>query len=134
MKVMNGLVRTLEEDKRLYVFGCSIMWAILPICEWRCQDIGQVLLYEIIFFLSVFSSSEVLGKITSIWSKLPTAACWFREEMRGNCEANLLYVESNSDTTIWTPQAINHSQYSSPIEDPIEALNLIVEWKSQPIE
>lgn len=27
------------------------------------------------FCLSVFSSSEVLGKITSIRSKLPTAAC-----------------------------------------------------------
>ena len=25
MKVMNGLVITLEEDKRFYVFGCSIM-------------------------------------------------------------------------------------------------------------
>ena len=41
-------------------------------------------------FLSVFSSSEELGKITSIRSKLPTAACWSREEKRGNCEANLL--------------------------------------------
>ena len=56
-----------------------------------CQDINQVLLHEIIFFcLSVFSSSEVLGKITSIRSKLPTAACWSREEKRGNYEANLL--------------------------------------------
>ena len=43
-----------------------------------------------LFCLSVFSSSEVLGKITSIRSKLPTAACWSREEKRGNCEANLL--------------------------------------------
>ena len=45
---MNGLVMTLEEDKRFYVFGCSIMWAIFPISEWRCQDIDQVLLHEII--------------------------------------------------------------------------------------
>ena len=51
------------------------------------------------FFLSVFSSSEVLAKITSIRSKLPTAACWSREEKRGNCEANLLYVESDFGTT-----------------------------------
>ena len=43
------------------------------------------------FCLSVFSSGEVLGKITSIRSKLLTAACWSREEKRGNCEANLLY-------------------------------------------
>ena len=42
------------------------------------------------FCLSVFSTSEVLGKVTSIRSKLPTAACWSREEKRGNCEANLL--------------------------------------------
>ena len=42
------------------------------------------------FCLSVFSSSEVLGKITSIRSKLPTAACWSWEEKRGNCKANLL--------------------------------------------
>ena len=43
-----------------------------------------------LFCFSVFSSSEVLGNITSIRSKLPTAACWSREEKRGNCEANLL--------------------------------------------
>ena len=33
---------------------------------------------------SVFSSSEELGKISSIWSKLLTAACWSQEEKRGN--------------------------------------------------
>ena len=38
----------------------------------------------------VFSSSEVFGKIASIRSKLPTAACWSGEEKRGKCEANLL--------------------------------------------
>ena len=32
------------------------------------------------FFLSVFSSSQVLAKITSIQSKLPTGACWSREK------------------------------------------------------
>ena len=36
------------------------------------------------FFLSVFSSSEVLTKITSIRSKLPTAAGWSQEKKRGN--------------------------------------------------
>ena len=74
-----------------YVFGCSILGAVLPIREWRCQDVDQVLLHEIIFFLSVFSSSEVLAKIISTRSELPTAACWSREKKnRGNCEANLL--------------------------------------------
>ena len=42
---------------------------------------------------------------------------------RGNCEANLLYVESDFGKT-------NHSQYSLPVE----ALNLVVESKSQPVE
>ena len=47
------------------------------------------------FFLSVFSSSEVLAKITFIRSKLPTAACWSWEKTRKlwtrDREANLLY-------------------------------------------
>ena len=91
---MNGLVMTLKEDE---IYMC--LDALL--CEQliRCQDIDQVLLHEIIFFLSVFSISEVLGTITSIRSKLPTAACWSREEKRGNCEANLLYIESDFATT-----------------------------------
>jgi len=41
-------------------------------------------------------------------------------EKRGRSEVNLLYVESES----------NHSQYSPPVE----ALNLIVESKSLPAE
>ena len=75
MKVMNGLVITLEQDKR---FLC-------------------VRLFYYVNYVSNFddsrtevSSSEVLGKITSIRSKLPTAACWSWEERRGNCEADLL--------------------------------------------
>ena len=80
--------------QEIFVFGCSI-----TMCEQFCrftnegassEDINQVLLHEINFFLSVFSSSAVLAKITSIRSKLPTAACWSWEEKRGNCEADLL--------------------------------------------
>ena len=37
----------------------------------------------------------MLAKISSIRSKLPTAACWSWEKKRGNCEVNLLYVESD---------------------------------------
>ena len=65
------------------------------------------------FFLSVFSSRQVLGKITSIPSKLPTAACWSREEQRGNCEANLLYVESKRssvESDFGTTDTRDHSQ------------------------
>ena len=52
----------------------------LPICEWRCQDIDQVLLNGDHFFLS----SELLDKNASIRSKLPTAACWSREIIEEN--------------------------------------------------
>ena len=40
-----------ESRGRQEIFGfvCSIMLVILPIREWRCQNIDQVLLYEIIF-------------------------------------------------------------------------------------
>ena len=57
------------------------------------------------FFLSVFSSSQVLAKITSVRSKLLTAACWSREEKRGNCKANLLYVGSDFGTTDTTDKS-----------------------------
>ena len=56
-------------------------------------------------FLSLFSISEVLGKITSIRSKLPTTACWSREEKKGNCEANLLCVETDFGTTDTTDKS-----------------------------
>ena len=52
IKVMNGLVMTLVEDEI-----CTCLAAILLIHEWRCQDIDQVLLHGIIFFVSVFSAT-----------------------------------------------------------------------------
>ena len=79
------------------------------------------------FFLSVFGSSQVLAKITSIRSKQLTAACWCREEKRGNCEANCFVSKATSVPQ--TPQT-NRSQCSSPVE----ALSLIVESKSRPVE
>ena len=67
MKVMNGLVMTLEDDKR---FLC--VWLLYYVSNFADSRTKvpryQVLLHEIIFFLSVFSSSE--AKITSIRSKL----------------------------------------------------------------
>ena len=101
MKVMNGLVMTLEEDKRLLCVW--LLYYVSNFADSRMKvpryDIDQVLLHEIFFFLSVFSSGEVLAKITSIRSKLPTAACLSREKKRGNCEAKLLDVESDFGTT-----------------------------------
>ena len=52
MKVMNGLVIILEEDKR---FLCLAVLICEQFC-W-CQDIDQVLLHEIIFFVSVYSAA-----------------------------------------------------------------------------
>ena len=92
MKVMNGLVMTLEKDKRFLCLAVAVL-----LCEQICRfayggakiSIKSYFMRSF-FCLSVFSSSGVLGKITSIRSKLPTAACWCQEEKRGNCEADLL--------------------------------------------
>ena len=82
--------------------------------EVQCQDIDQVLLHDIIFCLSVFSSSEELGKITSIRSKRLGKK---REEtVKPTC------FMSKVTSVPQTPQT-NHSQYSSPVEP----LNLIVD-------
>jgi len=79
---------------------------------------------EIIFFLSAFSSSEVLGKNASIRSKVPTAACRSREKRAEGVKPTCFMSKATS-----VPQG-NHSQYSSPVE----ALNLIMESKSPPVE
>ena len=69
MKVMNSLVMTLKEDKR---FSC--VWLLYYVSNFADSPM-EVPRYrssptsdEIIFFLSAFSSSEVLAKITSIRS------------------------------------------------------------------
>ena len=92
MKVMNGLVITLEEDKGflcvwLFYYVSNFADSRTEVPRYRSS---QSHFMRFFFSLSVFSSSEVLGKITSIRSKLPTAACWSWEEKRGNCEADLL--------------------------------------------
>lgn len=78
---------------------------------------------EIIFFLSAFSN-EVLGKNAFIRSKLPTAACRSREKREEGVKLTCFASKATS-----VPQA-NHSKYSSPIQ----ALNLMVESKSLPVE
>ena len=96
MKVMSSLVMTLEEDKRFLCVWLFYYVSNFSHCEWRCQDIDQVLLHEIIFFVSVYSAAVKCQAITSIRSKLPTAACWSRKEKRGNCKAIDLIVDSKS--------------------------------------
>ena len=94
-----GLVMTLVEDKI-----CFCVWLLYYVSNLGDSRM-EFLRYRSIstswdhFLLDVFSSSEVLGKSASIRIKLPTAACWSREEKRGRCEANLLYAESDFGTT-----------------------------------
>ena len=110
---MNGLVITLKEDK---IFMCL---AVL-LCEQFCQfanggakiSIKSYFMRSFFFCLSVFSSSEVLGKITSIRSKLPTSACWSWEEKRGTVKPtcfSLLYVESDFGITDCTADTTDKS-------------------------
>ena len=63
-----------------------------------------------IIFIFIFSNSELLANITTIWSNLPTAACWSREK-RDETEANLLYhyVQSDFGTTDTTDKSLIHS-------------------------
>ena len=70
-----------------YVFGFSVADLRMEVPRYQSSPTSRD---HSFFCFSLFSSSEVLGKITSIRSKLPTAACWSREEKRVNCEANLL--------------------------------------------
>lgn len=77
-----------------------------------------------LLFLSVFSSGEVVGKNAFIRSKLPTAACWSREKREEVLKPTCFMSKATS-----VPQA-NYSLYSSPVE----ALNLIFESNSLPVE
>ena len=105
MKVMNGLVVTLEEDKR---FLCVwLLYYVGQFCQFANEGakISIKSYFMKSFFFIVFSSSEVLAKIASVQSKLPTAACWSRQKKRGNCEVNLFYVESSFGTTDTTDKS-----------------------------
>ena len=106
--------------REIFMFGCSIMWAILPIRERRCLRYqSSPTSWDHFFCLGVFTSSEVLSKITSIRSKLvlPTAACWSREEKLALSWKRLLYDRHH--------RQIIHS---------IEVLNLMVDSNSQLVE
>ena len=98
MDVSNYLTR--EEDKRflfvwLLYYVSNFADSRIEVPRYRSSPTSVM---RWLFLLSVFSNSEMSGKATSIRSTLPTAACWSREEKRRNCEANLLYVESDFAT------------------------------------
>ena len=75
---MFTVVMTLEKDKR---FLC--VWLLYYVSNFADSRVPRYRSSPTScdhFFLSGFSSSEVLGKNASIQSKLPTVACWSREE------------------------------------------------------
>ena len=116
MKVMNGLVITLEEDKRF-------------LCVWLFYYESNFA--EIIFFVSVYSVAvNCYAKLLpfGVNCRLQLAGLGKKREetVKPTC-FSLLYVES--DSAPQTPET-NYSQHSSPVE----ALNLIVDSKSQPVE
>ena len=96
---------------------CLAVLLCEQIREWRCQDIDQVLVHEIIFLCQCIQQQ---------WSARQN--CFHLEETVKPTCFSLLHVESKSKATL-VPQT-NHSQYFSPVE----ALNLIVDSKPQPIE
>ena len=73
MKVTNALVMTLEKTRFLCVW--------LFCCRFANGGAKISIMRSFFFFVSACSASvTVSGKIASIRSKLPTAACWSREE------------------------------------------------------
>ena len=84
------LVMTLRKTRDFYVFGCSIMWAILPICEWRCQDIDQVLLHEIIFCQCIQQQWSVREKC-------------FHSEKTAHCS---LLVSGRKERKLWSQPSL----------------------------
>ena len=76
----------------------------LPIQEWRCHDIDQVLLHGRCFLTSASSSTEIPGQ-NSILRKLPTTACWFRVKMGKDIEQLLTISKSKCPSLV----EANHS-------------------------
>ena len=96
---------------------------LLPIREWRCQDIDQVLLHGSCFLSSASSSTKVLGqnRSTSILSKLPTTAWWFRKNVRNNSKLAVSdskcasFAEANH-SSVKSKDSLYFHASSSPVE------------------
>ena len=82
----------------------------MPIREWRCQDIDQVILHEIIFFsVSVYSAAvKCLAKLLpfGVNCQLQFGLGKKREEAVKPTCFSLLYVESDFGTTDNVPQQL----------------------------
>ena len=91
MNIQHGQKRINEESRGRKEINLCLAALLndqrMPIREWSCQDIDQVLLHGSCFVCSVSSSSEVTGQSSSssILSKLPPTACWFRKNVSEEC-------------------------------------------------
>lgn len=117
----------LEEEKRsinlcLVALLCD---QLLPIQEWRCQDIDQVLLHGRCFLTSASSSTEIPGQ-NSILRKLPTTACWFRVKMGKDIEQLLAISKSKCPSLVEANHStvkLNDSLHFHTNSSPVEANN-----------
>ena len=88
----------------MFLFARCLHLLVIP--EWRCQDIDQILLHGRCFLSSVFSGTDLRGqnRSTSILSKLPTSACWFRKNVGKDSKLAVTnskcasFVEANHST------------------------------------
>ena len=103
------------------------MWTILAIQEWRCQDINQILLREIV---SVYSAAvKFLAKLLPFGVNCQLQFGLGKKERKLWSQPALACFMLKATSVPQTPQT-SHSQYSSPVE----ALSLIVDSKYQPVD
>ena len=111
MKVMNGLVMTLEEDKR---FLCVWLLYYEQFCRFANEgakiSIKSFRLHEIILFCLMYSAAvKCKPKLLPFGKKCWLMLAGLGKKKRGNCEANLLYVESDFATTDTTDKSFTVS-------------------------
>ena len=127
MKVMKGLVMTLEEDE-------IFMYLAALLCNQFCRFANEGAKISIksyfmrSFFFSVYSAAVECSifLLFGVNGRLQVAGLGKKkreETVKPTC------FMSKATSVPQTPQT-NHYQYSSPVE----ALNFIVESKSQPVE
>ena len=115
-----------DSQGRQEIFMCL---AVL-LCEQFCRFANEGAKISIkSYFLSVFSSSECLPKLLPFGVNCRLQLAGLGKKKRGNWEANLLYVQTDYGTT-WYHR--HHRQIIHSVLHPFEALNLIIESKSQP--
>ena len=113
------------------MINCTGWIGIWSVGFYRGQKTGvprdQVLLHEKLFFSQCIQQQWSVRQNYFHWSKLPTAACWSWEKREETVKPTCFMSKATSVPQ--SPQT-NHLQCSSFVE----ALNLIIKSKSQPVE